>query len=133
MEFLRCREVHMSVYKEGRINTPSCAVELLQNFKIQNQHMWNALSVRTRNGFIINEFVFRVCPLKTRIIGVKWRLLNQENPSPTLSKLYVFFGVWKWVIYDSIFCQNIVVSNLKHLFQKMCKFFDFKFCIVEFV
>lgn len=40
----RVKEVEMSTFKQGRINDPVNAVEVLQRFKEQNQHVWKTLS-----------------------------------------------------------------------------------------
>jgi hypothetical protein len=39
------KEVQMSTYKQDRYDIPDYAVELLQNFKDQNQPMWKTLTV----------------------------------------------------------------------------------------
>ncbi|CAI2342509.1 unnamed protein product [Caenorhabditis sp. 36 PRJEB53466] len=36
-------EIEMSSYVPGRINDPTSAIEILQNFKQQNQHIWKTL------------------------------------------------------------------------------------------
>lgn len=39
----RVKEIEMSSFVSGRINDPSNAVAILQNFKQQNQHIWKTL------------------------------------------------------------------------------------------
>jgi hypothetical protein len=39
------KDIQMSVYKEGRIDTPYHAQNLLTLFKHQNQPLWDELSV----------------------------------------------------------------------------------------
>ncbi|UMM17797.1 hypothetical protein L5515_014169 [Caenorhabditis briggsae] len=41
----RVKEIEMSSFVSGRINDPSNAVAILQNFKQQNQHIWKILGV----------------------------------------------------------------------------------------
>ncbi|KAF1765548.1 hypothetical protein GCK72_005500 [Caenorhabditis remanei] len=40
----RVKEIEMSSFVSGRINDPSNAVAILQNFKQQNQHVWKTLT-----------------------------------------------------------------------------------------
>uniref|UniRef100_A0A1I7UG02 Small ribosomal subunit protein mS29 n=1 Tax=Caenorhabditis tropicalis TaxID=1561998 RepID=A0A1I7UG02_9PELO len=66
----RVKEIEMSSFVSGRINDPSNAVSILQNFKQQNQHIWKLLgdlltekdyewskSERTMQGKPITEII----------------------------------------------------------------------------
>ncbi|VDP37217.1 unnamed protein product [Heligmosomoides polygyrus] len=80
----RVKEVEMSTFKQGRINDPVNAVEVLQRFKEQNQHVWKTLS-----GLKIESTGNRHPPfLATDCVGALFRELKRHSSADSI-KLFV--------------------------------------------